>query len=193
MTTNDHSTRTPTTAPTRRRTDNHGHDIVTPLQFGVVTVSSSRAGESAPRNDPSGDAIASILAEYGHGVVERTLVSDDYSAIQRALDAFLDDPTVDAVVTTGGTGVTIDDVTADAASDRFDRELPGFGELFRKLSYDEIGSRIVATRAAAGIARDTPVFVLPGSRNAVRLATESIIVEEAPHLVGLATRHLAEE
>jgi len=96
-------------------------------------------------------------------------------------------------VTTGGTGVTVDDVTPDAVSELFDRELPGFGEAFRRLSWEEVGTRVVATRATAGIARDVPVFVLPGSENAVRLATTEIISEEAPHLAGLATRHTAGE
>lgn len=101
----------------------------------------------------------------------------------------MDDPTVDLVITTGGTGPTIDDVTPDAVRTRLDRELPGFGEAFRYLSFEEIGVRTVSTRAAAGIARDTPVFVLPGSKSAVTPAVESVICVKAPHLVGLATRH----
>lgn len=183
---------TPTTDSDRRTLDDHGHDIVSPLQAAILTVSTSRANADDP-DDPGGDRIESLLTAADHRVVDRRLVADGIDPIQRALDELLDDPTVDFVITTGGTGVTVDDVTPDAVADRFDRKLPGFGELFRQLSYDEIGPRTVASRATAGIARDTPVFVLPGSRNAVTLATEAIILEEAPHLVGLSTRHLTDD
>ena len=186
------STPTPTTDPDRRTTDDHGHDIVSPLQAAILTVSTSRAEADGAVDDPGGDHIESLFEEAGHRVVDRRLVADNIGQIQRALDDLLDDDTVDLVVTTGGTGATADDVTPDAVSDRFDRVLPGFGELFRQLSYEEIGPRTIASRATGGIARDTPVFVLPGSTNAVELATEAIILPEAPHLVGLATRHLVE-
>jgi len=182
---------TPTTHPARRTLDEHDHDIVSPLQAGILTVSTSRANADDP-DDPGGDRIESLLTDAGHRVVDRRLVPDGIGPIQRALDELLDDPTVDFVIATGGTGPTVDDVTPDAVADRFDRELPGFGELFRQLSYEEIGPRTIASRATAGIARDTPVFVLPGSRNAVTLAVEAIILEEAPHLVGLSTRHLVD-
>ena len=183
--------RTETTDPERRHADDHGHDIVSPLQAAIITVSTSRAAADDP-DDPGGDRIESLFGEADHRVVDRQLVPDGIGPIQRALDGLLDDRTVDVVVVTGGTGPTVDDVTPDAVSERFDRELPGFGELFRQLSYEEIGPRTIASRATAGIARDTPVFVLPGSRNAVTLATEAIILEEAPHLVGLSTRHLVD-
>ena len=187
------SERTPTHDPSRRTTDEHDHDIVSPLQVAILTVSTSRAtaadaGEEPA--DPGGDTAEAHFERAGHRVVERALVADEIGAIQRALDALLDDPTVDLVLATGGTGATVDDVTPQAVADRFDRELPGFGELFRRLSYAEIGPRTIASRATGGIARDTPVFVVPGSSNAVELAVESIVLEEAPHLVGLATRHL---
>ena len=191
MTNNSPTEPTPTTHPDRRTLDEHDHDIVSPLQAAILTVSTSRANADDPE-DPGGDKIESLLTDVDHRVVERRLVADGVGPIQRALDELLDDPTVDFVIATGGTGPTVDDVTPDAVSDRFDRELPGFGELFRQLSYEEIGPRTIASRATAGIARDTPVFVLPGSRNAVTLAVEAIILEEAPHLVGLSTRHLVE-
>ena len=178
----------------RRTTDGDGHDCIEPLGVAIVTVSSSRgnAVEKSPP-DPGGDAIASILIEAGHVVTSRRLVSDDYVRIKRVVSECLDRSDVDIVVTTGGTGVTVDDVTPDAVGELFDRELPGFGEAFRWLSWEEVRTRVVSTRATAGIARDVPVFVLPGSENAVRLATAEIIVEEGPHLAGLATRHRADE
>jgi len=174
----------------RRASDAAGHDTLDPLGVAIVTISSSRGGtvDVAPP-DPSGDAIARLLVEAGHVVTFRTLVPDDYAGIKAAVSDCLDRPDVDVVVTTGGTGVTVDDVTPDAVGQLFDRELPGFGEAFRRLSWEAVGSRIVSTRATAGIARDVPVFVLPGSVNAVSLATAELIAEEAPHLAGLATRH----
>ncbi|WP_425491775.1 MogA/MoaB family molybdenum cofactor biosynthesis protein [Halohasta salina] len=181
---------TPTTDPDRRTTDDHGHDIVTPLQAAIITVSTSRA-EAVDPDDPGGDRIESLFEAAGHRVVDRRLVADGRAPIQAALDDLVAEPTVDLVIATGGTGPTVDDVTPEAVAARFDRELPGFGELFRRLSHREIGTRVVATRATAGIADATPVFVVPGSTNAVELATEAIILEEAPHLVGLSTRHLA--
>ena len=183
---------TPTTDPQRRTEDEHGHANVSPLQFATLTVSTSRAEAEGESADPGGDKIETLATEAGHRVVARELVPDGIGPIQRALDELLAEPTVDVVVTTGGTGVAIDDVTPDAVADRFDRELPGFGELFRQWSAEEIGSRTIASRATGGIARNTPVFVIPGSTNAVALAMDLIILPEAPHLVGLATDHLVE-
>ncbi len=178
----------------RRTTDTDGHDCIDPIGVAIVTVSSSRSetGEK-PSLDSSGDTIANVLESAGHVVTHRRMVSDDYVQIKSTVSECLDQPDVDVVVTTGGTGVTVDDITPDAVEDLFDRELPGFGEAFRWLSWEEVRTRIVSTRATAGIARDVPVFVLPGSENAVRLATVEIISEEAPHLAGLATRHMASE
>lgn len=178
----------------RRTTDGDGHDCIDPLGVAIVTVSSSRAplADRAPP-DPSGDTIASILIEAGHVVTHRRVVPDDYTQIRTAVSKCLDRPDVDIIVTTGGTGVTVDDVTPEAVGALFDRQLPGFGEAFRRLSWEQVGTRVVSTRATAGIARSVAVFVLPGSEPAVRLATAEIISEEAPHLAGLATRHIAGE
>ena len=163
--------------------DHHHHDIAE-LDFALLTVSSSRGID----DDAAGDAIVERLEAAGHTVAVRELVNDDYDSVQDTIDRFADRGDVDCVVTTGGTGVTPDDVTIEAARPLFDKRLPGFGELFRSLSRDEIGTKVVGTRTTAGIADGTPVFCLPGSRNAVELGTESIIVEEAPHLAGLARR-----
>ncbi len=164
--------------------DHHQHDVSS-LAAGIITVSSSRTAA----DDPAGDAIASILEAEGHEVARREHVGDDHDRVQQLAQQLLSDDAIELLVTTGGTGVTADDVTIEAVRPLFDRELPGFGELFRHLSYDEIGSRVVGTRATAGVASGVPVFCLPGSENAVRLATEAIIVPEAGHLAGLATRH----
>jgi molybdenum cofactor biosynthesis protein B len=178
----------------RRTTDSDGHDCIDPLGVAIVTVSSSRGDDNKNvPSDSSGDAIESIVEEAGHIVTNRQIVSDDYVQVKTTVSESLDRSDVDIVITTGGTGVTVDDITPDAVGELFDRELPGFGEAFRYLSWEEVRTRIVSTRATAGIARNVPVFVLPGSENAVRLATTELISEEAGHLAGLATRHMAAE
>jgi molybdenum cofactor biosynthesis protein B len=161
----------------------HDHDVET-LGAAVLTVSSSRRLDE----DPAGDAIAAAFESEGHGVVTRELVPDDYDRVQATLEQLAGRDDVDVVVSTGGTGVTPDDVTVEAASPLFEKTLPGFGELFRRLSYDEIGTRVVGTRAVAGVAEGTPVFCLPGSENAATLGAEAVIVPEAGHLSGLAAR-----
>ncbi|THE66661.1 molybdenum cofactor biosynthesis protein MoaB [Salinadaptatus halalkaliphilus] len=172
----------------RRSTDDHGHELIDPLYVGIVTVSSSRAAQSDP-DDPGGDTIQECFEAEGHEIRERLLVRDDYSAIRTAVRGLVARRDIDVVLTTGGTGVTADDVSPEATSSLFERDLPGFGERFRALSWDEIGTRAIASRATAGIAVDTPVFCIPGSTGACQTACEQLIVPEAPHLAGLATRH----
>lgn len=168
--------------------DHHAHDAED-LSAAVVTVSSSReAGE-----DPSGNAIIEILEAHDIELTHRELIPDEFDRIQQTVDTLTDRDDVDLIVTTGGTGVTPDDVTVEAVEPLIGKMLPGFGELFRTLSYEEVDTRVVATRAIAGIVDDIPVFCLPGSENAVRLGTKEIIVEEAPHLVGLAARNAKAE
>jgi len=163
--------------------DHHAHDVES-LGAAVVTVSSSRSLS----DDPAGDAVVAAFEAAGHGVVSRDLIADDYDGVQGSVDALVRRDDIDVVVTTGGTGVTPDDVTVEAVEPLFDKDLPGFGELFRSLSFEEIGTKIVGTRATAGVAEATPVFCLPGSENAARLGTEEIVVEEAGHLAGLSDR-----
>ncbi|WP_121820441.1 MogA/MoaB family molybdenum cofactor biosynthesis protein [Halostella salina] len=163
--------------------DHHHHDVDT-LGVAVVTVSSSRTLS----DDPAGDTITETMEAADDEVVTRELIPDDYDRIEGTLSNLVGREDVDIVVTTGGTGVTPDDVTIEAAKRLFDKELPGFGELFRLLSYDEIGTKVVATRATAGIVDGVPVFCLPGSENAALLGAETIISEEAAHIAGLANR-----
>jgi molybdenum cofactor biosynthesis protein B len=161
----------------------HHHDVET-LGVAVVTVSSSRSLD----DDPAGDVIQSTLEAEGHAVVTRDLIGDSLDSVQGTVDHLVGREDVDAVVTTGGTGVTPDDVTVEAVRPLFEKRLPGFGELFRQLSYDEIGTKVVGTRAVAGVADGVPVFCLPGSENAATLGVEEVIVPEAGHLAGLARR-----
>ncbi|WP_277555181.1 MogA/MoaB family molybdenum cofactor biosynthesis protein [Halobaculum limi] len=163
--------------------DHHAHDLET-LGYAVVTVSSSRTHE----DDPAGDAIEAAVTDAGDEVAVREIIDDDFDGVQSTVDRLIDRDDVDCVVTTGGTGVTPDDVTVEAVAPLLDKELPGFGELFRSLSRDEIGTMVVGTRATAGVASGVPVFCLPGSENAARLGIEKIITAEAGHLAGLARR-----
>ncbi|WP_336135901.1 MogA/MoaB family molybdenum cofactor biosynthesis protein [Natronomonas amylolytica] len=164
--------------------DDHHHHDIHELGVAVLTVSSSRNIDE----DAAGDAIIDTVTDAGHEMAVRELVTDDYDKVQGAVDRFVTRDDTDCVITTGGTGVTPDDVTIEAIEPLFEKRLPGFGELFRTLSYDDIGTKVVGTRAVAGVADGVPVFCLPGSESAVRLGTEEIIVEEAPHLAGLAKR-----
>lgn len=163
--------------------DHHHHDLDT-LGASIVTVSSSRSLD----DDPAGDAIVAAFEAEDHEVVHRELVGDTFDGVQGTVKRLVGREDTDVVVTTGGTGVTPDDVTVEATRTLFDKTLPGFGELFRDLSYEEIGTKVVGTRAVAGVTDGVPVFCLPGSENAARLGTEEIIVTEAPHLAGLARR-----
>ena len=169
----------------RRGTDEDGHDVVDPLYVAIVTVSSTRD----PTTDPGGDLAAELVSEAGGQVTARELVRDDFAAIRGTVDRLADRDDIDCVVTTGGTGMTMDDVTPVACEGLFEREIPGFGELFRMLSFEEIGHRAMASRATAGVVSGTPVFCLPGSTGAVRTALTELVLPEAPHLAGLATRH----
>jgi len=162
--------------------DHHHHDVHE-LGVAVLTVSSSRSLD----DDPAGDAIAAALEEAGHELATRELVPDDYDRVQGTIHNLVGREDVDTVVTTGGTGVTPDDVTVEAATQLFDKELPGFGELFRQRSYEEVGTMVVATRATAGVSDGTPVFCLPGSENAATLGAK-LVVDTAGHLRGLAAR-----
>lgn len=163
--------------------DHHAHDKSN-LGVGIVTITSSRSLDT----DPSGDLIETILEDEGHEVVSRELTRDSRDPIQSIVDTLVKRKDVDLVVTTGGTGVSPDDVTIEAVNPLLEKTLPGFGELFRSRSAEEIGTKVIGTRSIAGIANGVPIFALPGNENAVRLATEEIILPEAGHLAGLATR-----
>ncbi len=163
--------------------DHHHHDADS-VAVAVVTVSSSRSLDE----DPSGDHVAAAFEEAGHEVATRELVPDEYDSVQGTVDRLARREDTDVVVTTGGTGVTPDDVTPEAVKGLFAKTLPGFGELFRRRSVEEIGTRTIGSRAIAGIVSATPVFCLPGSENAVRLGVDEIVLPEVGHLVGLAGR-----
>ena len=146
----------------------------TPLTLAVLTVSDTRTLET----DTSGALAEAELRRSGHNVTGRKIVADDVDAIRAELKNSIDDPAVDAVVMTGGTGITGRDVTPDALAPLVTKAIPGFGELFRMLSYAEIGAATIQSRAEAALCSGTLVFALPGSTGAVRLALEKIILPQ---------------
>lgn len=128
--------------------------------------------------DKSGKLAADRLADAGHKVVSREIVRDNRDVIRARLQAFIDDPAIEVVITTGGTGVTPRDVTPEAVEPLVTKLIPGFGELFRWLSYDEIGTSTIQSRAMAALCEQTYVFVLPGSTGAVRTAMDRILLSQ---------------
>ena len=133
--------------------------------------------------DVSGDVIEETFKKEGHEIHSRTLLPDNLVLIREKVKDLLYSKDVDVIVITGGTGVTSKDVTVEAVKTLFEKELPGFGELFRKLSYEKIGSAAILSRATAGVSRSKIIFCLPGSPDGVRLALNSLIIPEVTHLV----------
>ena len=162
----------------------HRSDAPRTVATAVVTVSDTRTLET----DTGGKLVTELLSAAGHPVAQRTIVADEPEAIQGALRAALEDDGVRAVIFTGGTGVAPRDVTPDSVEPLLERVVPGFGELFRMLSWEDIGSAALLSRALAGLVRGRVVFVIPGSRGAVRLAMERMIVPELGHLAGEAVK-----
>lgn len=156
------------------------------LRFALVTCSSSRfesLKQGKSFRDESGDLAEQIINSVGFSVSYRTLVSDDFAAIRRIIEELCSKSDVDVVVLSGGTGLSPKDVTIEAVSSMFEKELPGFGELFRILTFQEEGSIAILSRAAAGVYRGKVIFALPGSPKAVKLAFERLIIPEAAHIV----------
>jgi molybdenum cofactor biosynthesis protein B len=145
-----------------------------PLSIVVLTISDSRTDE----DDRSGSLLADLAVQAGHEVVAKKIIPDDQLAIQRALGEWIDHEAVDVVIATGGTGVTGRDVTPEAFAAVYDKEIPGFGELFRWLSYAKIGTSTIQSRATGGIAGGTYLFALPGSPSACRDAWEGILISQ---------------
>jgi len=142
-----------------------------PLRIAVLTVSDSRT----PDNDRSGDLLAQRIAEDGHALCARALVPDDRQAIAGQVRAWAAAPRPDVILTTGGTGMTGRDVTPEALSPLWDKEIPGFGELFRWQGYEKIGTSVIQSRATAGVMDGIYIFVLPGSPSACRDAWDGIL------------------
>ncbi len=149
---------------------------------GVITVSDSRTEAT----DESGALLKRLLTEAGHRVVFAAIVKDDSAAIVDAVDRAV--RVADAVVTNGGTGLAPRDVTVETLAPRLEKTLPGFGEIFRTLSYKEVGSAAMLSRAIAGMYKGRLVFCLPGSPDACELAAKALILPELGHAVGVMRR-----
>ncbi len=149
------------------------------VRCAIITVSDTRTLDS----DSCGLEMSRLIAEKGHLTASRAVVPDEPSLIAQELRRRLADPEVDAVILSGGTGIARRDVTVDVVEDFLDRELPGFGELFRALSHSRIGPAAMLSRATGGIAAGKPVFCLPGSPQAVVLGMEEVILPELGHII----------
>lgn len=158
-------------------TEQHRKTAPASVRCFVLTISDTRSEE----DDASGDAIVGLLATAGHVITLRALVKDDPETVRHAIIA--NGPAADVVITTGGTGITSRDSTYEAIDALLDKRLDGFGELFRSLSYAEIGSAAMLTRACAGSIGRTAIFSLPGSQHAVILGMTKLILPEIGHVV----------
>lgn len=145
-----------------------------PVNIALLTVSDSRG----LAEDRSGDILADSIQTAGHRLIDRRIEKDDKSVIVARLHAWIDDPDVDCIITTGGTGVTGRDVTPEAIEQVQDKAIPGFGELFRWLSFQTIGTSTIQSRACACVARGTYIFALPGSTGAVKDGWNQILVHQ---------------
>lgn len=161
------------------------HDqTVGSVSAAIVTVSDTRT----PQTDESGRLLRDLLAAAGHAVAAQEIVPDVPARIEECLHRLAERPDVQVIIFVGGTGISSRDTTFEALEGQLDRQLPGFGELFRQLSFAEIGSRAMLSRALAGTYRGTLVFSIPGSPHAARLAAEKLILPDLGHAVWLLTR-----
>jgi len=165
----------------------HKHKESAPetVRVAILTISDTRT----PQTDTGGDVAQELLEGAGQEVVERRIVRDEVSGIRNSLIDLLARSDVDAVVATGGTGISARDTTYEVVERMVEKKLDGFGEIFRMLSYEEIGSAAIMSRALAGSVGSKFVASLPGSRNAVRLAVEKLLVPELSHVVFELRKH----
>ena len=145
-----------------------------PVRIAVLTVSDTRT----PADDRSGDTLVERLDLAGHQLAARSICKDEVPLLVAQLNAWIDDPQIDCIISTGGTGVTGRDVTPEALAQVQEKEIPGFGELFRWLSFQSIGTSTIQSRACAGVARGTYIFALPGSTGAVKDGWDGILRDQ---------------
>ncbi len=155
------------------------------VRVAILTISDTRT----PETDTGGDVAEELLVDEGQEVVERRIVRDEVVGIRNNLVDLLARSDVDVVLTTGGTGISARDTTYEVVERMLEKQLDGFGEIFRRLSYEEIGSAAIMSRALAGSVGSKFVASLPGSRNAVRLAVEKLLVPELAHIVFELRKH----
>ena len=155
------------------------------VRLAVLTISDTRT----PENDTGGDTIEELMRDAGHETVARRIVKDDAARIRTEIVNLLARPDADAVITTGGTGISARDTTYEVVDRMIEKKLDGFGEIFRALSFEEIGAAAILSRAVAGTVGTKLVACLPGSRNAVRLAVERLLVPEIAHVIFELRKH----
>jgi molybdenum cofactor biosynthesis protein B len=163
---------------------NHKKSAPCQLNFAVFICSTSRYNKKTRRKrDISGNFIQESLKNAGHMVVLKEIIADNKSLIINALEKMMNLPTIDAVIFSGGTGINSSDITIETIAPFLEKTLPGFGEIFRKLSFDEIGSAAVLSRAIAGVLGKKIIYCIPGSPNAAKIAVEKLILNETAHIV----------
>jgi molybdopterin adenylyltransferase len=145
-----------------------------PLSIAVLTVSDTRS----PSDDRSGDTLVERLTKAGHKLGDRAIVADEVAEIRAKVEAWIADPAIDVVITTGGTGFTGRDVTPEAIEPLFEKRMDGFSAVFHRISYDKIGTSTIQSRAVGGVARATYIFVLPGSPGACKDAWDGILASQ---------------
>jgi molybdenum cofactor biosynthesis protein B len=155
------------------------------VRVAILTISDTRT----PETDTGGDTVDELMRGAGHEIVQRAIVRDEVSSIWTMLVDLLARSDVDAVITTGGTGISDRDTTYEVVDGMLEKKLDGFGEIFRMLSYEKIGAAAVLSRCVAGAVGTKFVASLPGSRNAVRLAVEKLLVPELAHVVFELRKH----
>ncbi len=169
-----------------KSTKKHKSTAPQKLKFGIFICSTSRYKQqknNESTSDISGNLIESLLAKMCHVAVFRKIISDDKTMIEESLKEALALSELDAIIFCGGTGITRTDVTIEAVTPFMEKTLPGFGEIFRRLSFDQTGSAAILSRASAGISKGKAIFCIPGSPDAVRLCLEKLIFPEAGHVV----------
>lgn len=168
------------------RAEDHRRNLPADLRFLVVITSDtiiSRKTKGDPFQDVSGEAVESLILGAGYLMAGRVYLPNDLESIRNEIKSAVSNRAADVIVISGGTGIGPKDLTIEAVVPLMERILPGFGELFRHLSYESIGTPSIASRATAGIFGSTLIFALPGSPAAVKLAMEKIILPESPHLL----------
>ena len=164
----------------------------TPLNIAILTISDTRTSE----NDTSGDLLAKCVTDSQHSISARVLVQDDIYLIRAQVSQWIADTSIQVIISTGGTGFSGRDSTPEALIPLFDKTIDGFGELFRQVSYDEIGSSTIQSRCVGGLANNTLIFCLPGSNNACKTGWDKILREQLDsthkpcNYVGLLTRKI---
>jgi molybdenum cofactor biosynthesis protein B len=169
-----------------KSTETHRATAPKQLNFTIFVCSTSRyqqvqKGEKI--DDISGNTVATLLRKGGHMVLSKKIIADDKIMIEEAVKSVISSAELDVAVFCGGTGIATKDVTIETVAPFFEKSLPGFGEIFRRLSYDNMGSAAVMSRAVAGVAKGKVLFCIPGSPDAARVSVETLILPEAPHIV----------